>query len=139
MNTEEVWVTNKNGFTFDVDDPVDFFIDFDTDDVLFGSFSLNNTTGAGSETDLTGIEFRFDDNNGNELEPEYGLGVFNWTYGALAGEVQKKSITVSLSPAAYHAEVNDYHGITTSFSVSGGGSSAGLTTFGAGEPFYKWW
>jgi hypothetical protein len=53
--------------------------------------------------------------------------------------VQKKAIRIKLSPAAYYAEVNDVNGITTTFSVSGRGSSAGLAPFGAlDEPCWYW-
>ena len=139
MNSEDVWVTNKNGFSFNVDDPVDFYIDYD-EDVLTGSFSLNNSTGAGTEKDVTGVELYFDDYNNNELDPYYGSGTFNWTYGAVSGGVQTKTISVNLSPGSYYAEVSDVSGITTSFTVSGSGSATGLTPFGSlGEPFYMWY
>ena len=136
MDEEDVWVTNKNGFSFNVDDPVDFYIDYDYDELL-GSFSLNKSTGAGSEMDQTGVRLYFYDGNYNELQPEYGLGIFNWTYGAVSGGVQTKTISVNLSPGAYYAEVSDQDGITTSFTISGSGSATGLTPFY--EPFYKWW
>jgi hypothetical protein len=136
MNSEDVWVTNKNGFTFNVEAPVFFYVDYDVD-VKVGSFSLKNTTGAGSEMDVTGVKFYFNDENGNILDPEYGEGVFNWTYGAVSGGVQQKTISVKLSPGSYSAEVNGDNAITTTFNVSGSGSSAGLAPFGAlGEPFY---
>jgi hypothetical protein len=136
MNSEDVWVTNKNGFSFNVESSVTFYVDYDVD-VKVGSFSLKNTTGAGSEMDVTGVKFYFDDKNGNILEPEYGEGVFNWTYGAVSGGVQQKTISVKLSPGSYSAEVNGFNAITTTFNVSGSGSSAGLAPFGAlGEPFY---
>ena len=138
MLTEAVWVTNKNGFTFDVDNPVSFYIDYDEDTVV-GSAKLADVTGAGSEMDVTGVKFYFDDNNGNILEPEYGEGVFNWTYGAVSGGVQQKTISIKLSPAAYYAEVNGVSGITTTFNASGSGSSAGLAPFGSlDEPYWYW-
>jgi hypothetical protein len=139
MDQEEVWVTNKNGFSFDVDDPVDFYIDYD-EDVLIGSFSLNKSTWAGTEKDVTGVELYFYDGNYNELEGYYGLGTFNWKYGAIASGTQTnqtKSVSVSMSPGSYYAEVSDVSGITTAFTVSGSGSAAGLTPFY--EPFYMWW
>jgi hypothetical protein len=119
-----------------VEAPVFFYVDYDVD-VKVGSFSLKNTTGAGSEMDVTGVKFYFNDENGNILDPEYGEGVFNWTYGAVSGGVQQKTISVKLSPGSYSAEVNGVNAITTTFNVSGSGSSAGLAPFGAlGEPFY---
>ena len=136
MNSEDVWVTNKNGFSFNVENPVAFYVDYDVE-VKVGSFSLKNTTGAGSEMDVTGVKFYFDDYYGNILDPEYGEGVFNWTYGAVSGGVQQKTISVKLSPGSYSAEVNGVNAITTTFNVSGSGSSEGLAPFGAlGEPFY---
>ena len=139
MNSEDVWVTNKNGFSFNVEAPVSFYIAYDQG-VLTGSFSLKNTTGAGSEMDVTGVKFYFDDDYGNILDPEYGLGVFNWTYGAVSGGVQQKTISIKLSPGSYSAAVNGVNAITTTVNVSGSGSSAGLPPFGAlGEPFYIWY
>jgi hypothetical protein len=138
MFTEDVLVTNKNGFSFDVDIPVSFYIDYDEDTVV-GSAKLADVTGAGSEMDVTGIKFYFYDNNGNKLEPEYGEGDFNWTYGAVSGGVQQKAISIKLSPAAYFAEVNGVNAITTTFNVSGNGSSADLAPFGAlDEPYWYW-
>jgi hypothetical protein len=135
----DIWVTNKNGFTFDVEVPVSFYIYWDEDEVV-GTASLNQYTGAGTEKDVTGVEVYFSDYNGNELEPEYGQGNFNWTYGAVSGGLQTKSISLTMSPAAYYAEVNDVEGITTAFSVSGGGSATCLAVLPGGwfgEPY--WW
>jgi len=138
MNSEDVWVTNKNGFSFDVDIPVSFYIDYDEDTVV-GSAKLADVTGAGSEMDVTGVKFYFNDENGNILDPEYGEGVFNWTYGAVSGGVQQKTISVKLSPGSYSAEVNGVNAITTTFNVSGNGSSADLAPFGAlDEPYWYW-
>jgi hypothetical protein len=140
MNSEDVWVTNKNGFTFDVNNAVSFYIDINTNaNAVVGSAKLADVTGAGSEMDVTGIKFYFYDNNGNKLEPEYGEGDFNWTYGAVSGGVQQKAISIKLSPAAYFAEVNGVNAITTTFNVSGNGSSADLAPFGAlDEPYWYW-
>ena len=135
----DIWVTNKNGFSFDVEVPVDFYIEWDEDEVV-GTASLNNVTGAGKEKDITGVELYFYDDNGNEIEGYYGLGTFNWKYGAVSSGLQTKSISLAMSPAAYYAEVNDVNAITTACSVSGSGSSTCLAVLpGAtlGEPY--WW
>ena len=135
---EGILVTNKNGFSFNVNNAVPFYIYFD-EHTTVGSAKLADVTGAGSEMDVTGVKFYFNDNNGNILDPEYGQGVFNWTYGAVSGGVQQKAISIKLSPAAYSAEVSGVSGITTSFNVSGSGSSAGLAPFGyLDEPYWYW-
>ncbi len=139
----DIWVTNKNGFSFDVEEPVSFYIYWDEDEVV-GTAKLNAITGAGTEKDITGVELYFSDYNGNELEPYYGQGNFNWTYGPVSGSLQKKSISLTMSPATCYAEVNDVNALTTAFSVSGSGSATCLTPLpGAwlGEPYwwYMWW
>jgi hypothetical protein len=144
MDNEGLIITNKNGFSFTLYayDPVtssyyDYgYLDF-YEDALFGSYSLNDTTGAGSEQDQTGVEFYFWDGNSNELEPEYGNGAFNWTFGAVSGSLQKASVSVSMQPAGYYAEVNgSSRAITKGMNVSGSGSA---TVWSLGEPFYLWW
>jgi hypothetical protein len=135
---EELIITNKNGFSFNLDSNNsgrDFgYLDFD-DDVLFGSYSINDTTGAGSENDTTGIYFYLYDYNGNYIE-SYGTGTFKWKYGAVSGGDQKMTLSVSLKPNGYYAEVDGNEGLVTSGSISGSGTAT-LPTLD--EPFYYWW
>jgi hypothetical protein len=144
MYDEELIITNKNGFSFTLEayDPVtssyyDYgYLDFD-EDVIFGSYSYNDTTGAGSEQDQTGVEFYFSDGNSNELEPEYGNGTMNLSFGAVSGSLQKCSASVSLQPAGYYAEVNgSSRAITKGMNITGSGSA---TVLSFGEPFFYWW
>ena len=137
-------VTNKNGFSFPLygydyseDSTYDYgYIEWDYD-VTFAGYSLNNTTGAGTEQDQTGIYFEFEDYNGNDIECYCGNGTFNWTYGAASGDTQKASLSVSLHPAGYYAEVNgNSDAISKNTNISGSGSA---TIEPLGEPFYWWW
>ena len=142
--SDDVWVTNANGFSFDVEVPVSFYI-YAYEGELIGSFSLNTNTFAGSEKSVSSIYIYFYDYNDNYFEG-YGGGTMNWTYTAKAGNVQKKSVSVKLSPGAYEAEAGTWetsYGLTTSCSVSGSGSSVGLGPFtnnvGFIMPFSAWY
>jgi hypothetical protein len=55
---QELIITNKNGFAFNLYDNISVvnfgFLDIDNN-VLIGSFSINTNTSAGSESDVTGV------------------------------------------------------------------------------------
>ena len=147
IDDETLIITNKNGFSFPLSgtDPITQnsynygYLDFDND-VLFGSASLNNATGAGSEKDYTGVEFYFySDGSGSgsvELEPEYGNGSLAWIFGATTSGHQTARVKFKASPAGYYAYVDGNEGITTACDISGRGKA---TIYSLGEPFYNWW
>jgi hypothetical protein len=135
---EELIITNKNGFSFNLDNNVvddDFgYLDF-WDDYLFGNFTRNDTTGAGTESDLTGIYLYFYDYNGNEIET-YGSAKLNWSYGALSGGLQKTTLKASIKgSAASYGEVNFSYYAAPTFSASGSGTGSDP---GFQFPFYIW-
>jgi hypothetical protein len=141
MYEEELIITNKNGFSFNLDSNLsdkDFgWLDID-EDYLFGDFSVNDTTEAGTESDLTGVEFFFADLNGNEVEL-FGTAKLKWTYGAVSSGLQKKTLSVSMSGSANtedDVEVDGSFHSTGEFTASGSGTATD-TSFG--EAFYNWW
>ena len=137
---EDLIITNKNGFAFNLYDnlsAVDFgYLNIDNN-VLIGSFSLNTNTSAGSESDVTGVEFIFDDHNGN-LVDNYGNGTLKWSFGKEDGSSnQKVSLSVNMVPAGYEAEVNgNSDAFSQKTSISGSGSA---TVPALNYPFYVWW
>lgn len=146
IDDEELIITNKNGFSFPLEGYgyygyYDFAeLDFDHES-LFGSCSLNTTTGAGTEQDQVDSYFYFEDYNNNSIDTEYGSGTLNWTFGATYGAtnnpVQKASVNLKFQPAAEYAEVDGSdNAITKGLTISGSGSSI---IYALGEPFYLWW
>jgi hypothetical protein len=143
INDRDLIITNKNGFEFSLDgyDPItssdyDYGLLQIDQGVLFGSYSLNDTTGAGTEADQTSVYFSFNDGNGNKITA-YGYGTLAWTYGTVTAGEQKAKVTVSFHPSGYSAEVSSNStAISTTCTISGTGSG---TIGSLGEPFYKWW
>ena len=140
LSREKLVITNANGFTFYLSGnaPVlggyDFgFLSIDHN-VLIGSFSRNDSTGAGSEIDQTGVEFYFSDGNGTEIDSN-GNGTFHWTYGQ-TGAGQPVSMSFSAAPAGYSATVGGTNGISQNLHLNASGSA---TIAGFSGPFYQWW
>jgi hypothetical protein len=137
-------VTNINGFSFTLAgfDSVastnyDYgYLNIDEQNII-GSYSQNDTTGAGSESDLTGIEFFFNDGNGNQLD-DYGNGVMTWSFGKVStNSVQKTTLSVNFSaPNGFNDIVNYNTAIAQNVKCSGKGT--GNVESGI-FPFYIWW
>ena len=137
---EELIITNKNGFAFNLYDNlsvVNFgFLDINNN-VLIGSFSINTNTSAGSESDVTGVEFYFNDRNGNIVD-NFGNGTLKWSFGKEDGSGnQKVSLSVKMVPTGSEAEVNgNSDAFSQKTSISGSGSA---TVPALNHPFYVWW
>jgi hypothetical protein len=133
---EELIITNKNGFSFNLDNNLsgdDFgYLDW-FDDYLTGSWSMNATTDAGSEKDLIGVYLYIYDYNGNEIE-SYGEAKLDWNYAAMSAGSQKTTLSASISGGGYYAEVNGNEAAST-FSASGSGTATDPV---AQNPFYIW-
>jgi hypothetical protein len=137
-------VTNKNGFSFTLAgyDSVaaanyDYgFLNIDQVN-LIGSYSQNDTTGAGSESDLTGIEFYFNDGNGNQLD-DYGNGVMTWSFGKVStNSVQKTTLSVNFpAPNGCNDIVNYNAAIAQNVKCSGKATGNVVSVV---FPFYLWW
>jgi hypothetical protein len=148
-NPNPLIITNKNGFSFTLDgydsvaatDYVYGYLnlgnsDFTTRTNIIGSYSKNDTTGAGSESDLASIEFYFNDSNGNRLH-DYGNGTLKWSFGSVSGSVQKTTLSVSFPvPDGYSDTVKYTKAIAQNIKASGKGT--GNMTTGI-FPFYLWW
>ena len=147
-------VTNKNGFSFTLDgydsvaatnyvyghlnlgggDNGGVYTSYAN---IIGSYSLNDITGAGSESDLAGIEFYFNDSNGNSLD-DYGNGSLKWSFGKVStNSVQKTTLSVSFPVYdGYGDMVNSNNAIAQNVKCSGSGT--GNVESGI-FPFYLWW
>ena len=137
-------VTNKNGFSFTL-------VGYDTiaatnydygflniDQVnLIGSYSQNDSTGAGSESDLTSIEFYFNDGNGNQLD-DFGNGSLTWSFGTVStNSVQKTTLSVNFpAPNGYDDVVNYNAAIAQNVKCSGKATGNVVSVV---FPFYLWW
>jgi hypothetical protein len=136
-------VTNINGFSFTLVgyDSVaatnyDYgFLNIDSQN-LIGSYSQNDATGAGSESDLTGIEFYFNDGNGNQLD-DFGNGSLKWSFGKVSGGVQKTTLSINFpAPDGWSDTVNGNAAVAQNVKCSGkatGNVASGIF------PFYLWW
>jgi hypothetical protein len=143
LNSENLIITNKNGFSFTLEgyDPVaeaDYsygHLDIDAEH-LIGSYSQNDITGAGKESDLTGIYLNFNDSNGNQLE-DYGNGSLKWSFGKVSDGVQKTTLRINFpAPNGYNDLVNYYDAVAQNVKCSG--KSKGDVESGI-FPFYLWW
>jgi hypothetical protein len=103
---------------------------------LIGSFSQNDTTDAGSESDLTGIEFYFNDNNGNSFD-DFGNGSLNWSFGKVSGGVQKTTLSINF-PAPNGFSDMVYFNPAIAQNVKCSGKGTGNVESGI-FPFYIWW
>jgi hypothetical protein len=136
-------VTNKNGFSFTLvgyDSVATTNYDYgflNIDQVnLIGSYSQNDSTRAGSESDLTGIEFYFSDGNGNQLD-DFGNGSLTWSFGKVSGGVQKTTLSVNFTaPNGFSDTVNNNAAIAQNVKCSG--KATGNVASGV-FPFYLWW
>jgi hypothetical protein len=137
-------VTNKNGFSFTLvgTDPVtkngyDYGYLNIYEQNLIGSYSRNDTTGAGSESDLTGIEFYFNDSNGNQLW-DFGNGSLTWSFGKVStNSVQKTTLSVNFTaPNGFSDTVNNNAAIAQNVKCSG--KATGNVASGV-FPFFLWW
>jgi hypothetical protein len=142
LYNENLIVTNKNGFSFTLDgggtnyDYGDLFVGGNTYTKIIGSYSQNDTTGAGSESDLAVIELYFNDGNGNSLD-DYGNGSLKWSFGSVSGGVQKTTLSVNF-PATEgdNDTVNYYTAIAQNVKCSG---KATANVESGVFPFYLWW
>jgi hypothetical protein len=136
-------VTNKNGFSFTLvgyDSVAATNYDYGFLDIyeqnLIGSYSQNDSTGAGSESDLTGIEFYFNDSNGNQLH-DFGNGSLTWSFGKVSGGVQKTTLSINFpAPNGCNDIVNYNAAIAQNVKCSGkatGNVASGIF------PFFLWW
>jgi len=136
---EELIITNKNGFSFTLDSNKsgdDFgYLDY-FDDYLTGTWSKNGTTDAGSEDDLIGVYFYFNDNNGAEIE-SYGQATLHWTYAPMTAGSQKTTLSASMSGDGYYATANNSNNneAASTFHASGSGTATDPVTQ---NPFYVW-
>jgi hypothetical protein len=132
-------ITNKNGFSFNLDSNLsddDFgYLDY-FDDYLTGTWSKNSTTDAGSEDDLIGVYFYFNDNNGVEIE-SYGQATLHWTYAAMVGAAQKTTLSASISGDGYYAQVNNSNNDEAASTFHASGSGTATDPVGQ-NPFYVW-
>lgn len=144
---EELIITNKNGFSFDLygsytNGGTTYYYDFgylDIDDEgLIGTYDLAAKTLAGTEKDMTGIYFYFYDGSMNDNEIDiYGKATLTWTYGAAKGGSQKATLSVTMSGNGNDdCYVNDFEAIPGTFSASGSGSGTVSTGM---VPFYWEW
>jgi hypothetical protein len=136
-------VTNINGFSFTLAgyDSVastnyDYgYLNIDEQNII-GSYSQNDTTGAGSESDLTGIEFYFNDGNGNQLD-DFGNGVMTWSFGAVSGGVQKTTLSINFpAPNGFSDMVKGKPAIAQNIKASGKGKGNVISGV---FPFYIYW
>lgn len=146
-------VTNKNGFSFTLDgyDSVAaanyYYGDLDIDDVnnfyagsttyanIIGSYSQNDTTGAGSESDLASIEFYFNDNNGNSFD-DFGNGSLKWSFGKVSGGVQKTTLSINFPASDGFGDTVNYNSAIAQ-NVKASGKATGNVASGV-FPFYLW-
>src|SRR5208282_4726570 len=133
---EELIITNKNGFSFNLDSNKsgdDFGYLYIYDDYLLGTFTRNDKTGSGNEQDLTGIYLYLYDYNGNEIEG-YGAATLNWSYAAMSVGSQKTTVSVSMSLNNYYAELKGNQAAPV-FKASGSGTATDPIVQ---NPFYLW-
>jgi hypothetical protein len=134
---EYLIITNKNGFSFTLNNNLsglDFgYLDW-WDNYLTGTWTKNGTTEAGSEEDLTGTYFYFNDLNGNELEC-YSDATLHWSYAPMTAGSQKTTLSVSIIGGTYYGQVSGNEAAPTSFHASGSGTSTDPV---AQNPFYFW-
>ena len=133
--TDSLIITNKNGFSFDLDyDNSGFgFIEI-YNNYLLGTFTRSDKTGAGSEQDSTGVYFNINDYNGNYIEV-YGAATLNWSYGTMSVGSQKTTLSVTMSGKSYYAQLSGNQ-FAPQFQASGSGTA----TDPVGQnPFYLWY
>jgi hypothetical protein len=155
LNNQALIVTNKNDFNFPLagqyqvitNDQVTTntyqygFLTIGVGDTtsfanIIGSYSQNNTTLAGSESDLAGIEFFFTDANGNQLD-DYGNGSLQWSFGKVGNGVQKTTLSVNFpAPSGSGDSVNYNNAIAQNVKASGSGTG---NVESAIFPFYIFW
>ncbi|MGO9587009.1 MAG: hypothetical protein ACLP2Y_12505 [Limisphaerales bacterium] len=143
LDNENLIITNLSGYNFtlrgyDSVTATDYTYGYLNIDALhlIGSYKQNDTTGAGRESDLTGIYFNFTDSNGNQLE-DYGNGSLKWSFGKVANGVQKTTLSVNFpAPNGYNDMVNDNSAIAQNVKCSGKGT--GNVESGI-FPFYLSW
>jgi hypothetical protein len=146
LSVNPLIVTNINGFSFTLAgyDSVtstnyDYgYLNIDEQNII-GSYSQNDTTGAGSESDLTGIEFSFNDGNGNQLD-DFGNGVITWSFGKVStNNVQKTTLSINFpAPNGFSDTVNGNSAIAQNVKCSGKGTGNVESDIGI-FPFYLWW
>ena len=136
-------VTNKNGFSFTLvgTDPVttngyDYGYLNIYEQNLIGSYSRNDSTGAGSESDLTGIEFYFNDSNGNQLR-DFGDGSLTWSFGKVSGSVQKTTLSINFLAPDGDNDIVKYNAAVAQ-NVKCSGKATGNVASGV-FPFFLWW
>ena len=136
-------ITNANGFSVNIYNMPSggssyTFGEMEYDgDYLYGSFSRNDLTGKGSETDQTGIYFYFYDYNGNEIEC-YASGTLKWKFGAASAGTQTATLSLTADSGAaggYLGQVNYSNDGAATFKASGMWTSTDpVNQF----PFYIW-
>lgn len=144
---ESLGITNKNGFFFPLEGSYNIatntthsydygYMDVD-DEGLIGTYNLKSSNSAGSETDVTGIYFYFDDGNGNYLEI-YGTATLNWTYGPVTAGSQETALDVSITGTGNDDSewVDYYYAVPADFSAHGKGH--GLESSSNIPFFYKY-
>jgi hypothetical protein len=149
LDSENLIITNKNGFSFTLDghDSVadadyDYgYLDIgggdETDDGnIIGSYKQNDITGAGSESDLAGIELYFNDSNGNRLD-DYGNGSLKWNFGKVSAGVQKTTLSINFPVPEGYGDMVDYNNAIAQ-NVKCSGKGRGNMESGV-FPFYLWW
>jgi hypothetical protein len=149
LENENLIVTNKNGFNFTLygTDPITttnynygylaIGSGYNTSYAnIIGSCSQNDTTGAGSESDLAGIEFYFNDDNGNSLH-DYGNGSLKWSFGKVSSDVQKTTLSINYPVSDGYGDTVNYNNAIAQ-NVKCSGSATGNVTSGV-FPFYLWW
>jgi hypothetical protein len=131
-------LTNNSGFYFPLADAGYSFGSLEIDESqLIGTYSLNTTTLAGSETDKTGFYFEFEDGADSSTEILlYGTATLTWKYGAANGAVQSSSLSVSMNGKSDNGSfvLQFFDGVTAAFSASGSGSLADEST--TSVPFF---
>ena len=136
--TDSLIITNKNGFSFDLDNNnsedsfgyIEIYYDY-----LIGTFTRNDKTGSGNEQDLTGVYIYIYDYNGNEIE-SYGAATFNWSYAAMSVGYQKSTLSATITGGNYYAELKGNNAAPTQFKASGSGTANDPI---GQNPFYKWY
>jgi hypothetical protein len=143
LDNQNLIVRNNNGFSFTLrgyDSVSGSYYDYGhlniCADNLIGRYIQEDANGSGNEWDITGIEFSFDDSNGNSFS-DYGNGTIGWVFGRVSGGVQKTTLNIDFpAPNGYNDTVNYNKAIARNVSFSG--RAVGEVRSGI-FPFYLWW
>jgi hypothetical protein len=89
---EEIYATNSSGFYYYP------YNDLEIDeDGLTGQSARDLTTSAGTEKDLTAVEFEMDFGDEDYFYTYGNLGTLNWTYGTATGTNQPVTLSISIN------------------------------------------